>query len=607
MANEKFKVKFGLAVGDTSATIDSTTGNIVTAGTLDVQGGTITDSTGALSITTGAGNGDITLDPNGSGQTIVNSALDVNGNITGDLLQIDNIQIDANSILTTNTDGNLLLDPDGTGQVHLVTSSTQIGTGSANAQITTSGAHNMTLSTNNGNNSGTITIANGIAGNITIEPNTTGDIILGSDTVYVGDSGAAATITTNGNASLTIANGSGGSNNIVIDPTSGTTVNDGNLILGQLNTDVILNTNGTGDLDIRTGSWPTSANIKLNDGVNGDVVVDTDGTGEIDLNAPVNITGKTSIGGTLTTIGANNLVLNTNNGTNSGQIQITQGLDGNISIEPSGIGFIQAGAANTSTTVTTSGTGNLTLNTNFGTNAGSITLANGAFTSTGSSISGTTLTIGTLVSGTIGVGQSIHGGTVLTNTVITANISGTGSGSTWTVSKSQTVASSSLTGAGNITLAPNTTGDIALTLNNGGNLINSRNYVFGEIRSAATEALGDIWALNTTGTVQPFRGISIDNSADTTKLPGYIARSYSNTAGFRGRLVFERARGTAASPSAVQAGDFLGEVSVTGYSSTGWLNDNIITGGGVPGFFGFTAGENWERVPKVKILKGDPA
>ena len=47
------------------------------------------------------------------------------------------------------------------------------------------------------------------------------------------------------------------------------------MILGQLNTDVILNTNGTGDLDIRTGSWPTSANIKLNDGVNGDVVVDT--------------------------------------------------------------------------------------------------------------------------------------------------------------------------------------------------------------------------------------------------------------------------------------------------------------------------------------------
>ena len=289
--------------------------------------------------------------------------------------------------------------------------------------------------------------------------------------------------------------------------------------------------------------------------------------------------------------------LNVDNLNISGNTISSTNTNGDILITPNGTGdvdlvtdTVQVGDANATATITTNGTGNLVLNTNAGTNAGTLTLANGAFTSTGSSISGTTLTIGTLSTGTIQIGQSIHGGTVLTNTVITANISGSGSGSTWTVSKSQTVASSSLSGAGNITLAPNTTGDIALTLANGGNLINSRNYVFGEIRNAATEALGDIWALNTTGTVQPFRGITIDNSADTTKLPGYIARSYSNTAGFRGRLVFERARGTAASPSAVQSGDFLGEVDATGYSSTGWINDTLTV---VPGFFGFSATENW--------------
>jgi len=131
---------------------------------------------------------------------------------------------------------------------------------------------------------------------------------------------------------------------------------------------------------------------------------------------------------------------------------------------------------------------------------------------------------------------------------------------------------------------------LVLTFNNGGNLINSRNYVLGAIRNSTTEGLGDIWALNVTGTVQPFRGVTIDNSSDTTKLPGYLARSYSNTAGFRGRLVFERARGTAASPSAVQSGDQLGEVDATGYSSTGWINDTLTV---VPGFFGFTAAENW--------------
>jgi hypothetical protein len=82
MANEKFKVKFGLAVGDTAATVDGTTGNIVTSGTLDVQGGTVTDSTGALSITTGASNGDITLDPNGTGNVVC--TFSNGGNLTND-------------------------------------------------------------------------------------------------------------------------------------------------------------------------------------------------------------------------------------------------------------------------------------------------------------------------------------------------------------------------------------------------------------------------------------------------------------------------------------------------------------------------------------------
>jgi hypothetical protein len=227
MANEKFKVKFGLAVGDTSATIDGTTGNIITAGTLDVQGGTITDSTGALSITTGAGNGNITLTPNGTGDVILDS---------------DTVQIES--------------------------------------RLTTIGANNLILNTNDGTNSGQIQITQGAASNILITPNTTGDVYLESDTVYVGDNGAAATISTYGNAGLTITNGSG-SDNILIDPASGTAAIDGNLILGRLNTAAILTTNGTGNLDIRTGSWPTSANITLADGANGNITVTPHGTGEV--------------------------------------------------------------------------------------------------------------------------------------------------------------------------------------------------------------------------------------------------------------------------------------------------------------------------------------
>ena len=144
---------------------------------------------------------------------------------------------------------------------------------------------------------------------------------------------------------------------------------------------------------------------------------------------------------------------------------------------------------------------------------------------------------------------------------------------------------------GNITLAPNGTGDAAFTFNNGGNLTNTRNYVFGAIRNATTDSIGDIWALNATGPVQPFRGISIDNSSDTTKLPGLVLRNYNNTSTNRARIIFERARGTAASPTAVQSGDFLGEVAVGGANGAGtWVNDTVSVS---PAFFGFTAAENW--------------
>lgn len=64
----------------------------------------------------------------------------------------------------------------------------------------------------------------------------------------------------------------------------------------------------------------------------------------------------------------------------------------------------------------------------------------------GSTISGTTLTVGTLTSGIIYEWMQLTGTNVADDTYIVANISGSGSGSTWTVSKSQSVASTTITG-----------------------------------------------------------------------------------------------------------------------------------------------------------------
>ena len=65
---------------------------------------------------------------------------------------------------------------------------------------------------------------------------------------------------------------------------------------------------------------------------------------------------------------------------------------------------------------------------------------------TGSSIIGTTLTVGTLSSGIIYPWMKLSGAGIAEDTYITSNISGSGSGSTWLVSKSQTVGSTAITG-----------------------------------------------------------------------------------------------------------------------------------------------------------------
>jgi hypothetical protein len=64
------------------------------------------------------------------------------------------------------------------------------------------------------------------------------------------------------------------------------------------------------------------------------------------------------------------------------------------------------------------------------------------------SIAGTTLTVSAVTTGVLTVGQSISGTNVTAGTTITAILTGTGGVGTYTVSASQTVASTTITGSG---------------------------------------------------------------------------------------------------------------------------------------------------------------
>jgi len=76
-----------------------------------------------------------------------------------------------------------------------------------------------------------------------------------------------------------------------------------------------------------------------------DVDIIPNGTGDVNLGADTVQVGDNNADATITTQGTGDLILNTNNGTNSGTITIADGVDGAINLAPNGSGEVQAGGA----------------------------------------------------------------------------------------------------------------------------------------------------------------------------------------------------------------------------------------------------------------------
>ena len=112
----------------------------------------------------------------------------------------------------------------------------------------------------------------------------------------------------------------------------------------------ILDTNGNELIKV-TATGSATNELTIANAANGSAPT-ISATGSSDSNVNINIapkgSGETVIGtgaaaATLTTSGTHDLVLDTNSGTNSGSITITDGTDGNINIAPNGNGVVQAG------------------------------------------------------------------------------------------------------------------------------------------------------------------------------------------------------------------------------------------------------------------------
>ena len=138
---------------------------------------------------------------------------------------------------------------------------------------------------------------------INITPKGTGNVVLAGDTVAVGDSGSAATLTSNGAGTLTVT--TGGATDLVLSTNSGsssgtitiTDAADGNIAIAP---------NGSGAVVLDGLSWPTS------DGT-ADYVLKTDGSASLSW---TEVSGGTSwqaveTGATMTAVAGNGYFINT--------------------------------------------------------------------------------------------------------------------------------------------------------------------------------------------------------------------------------------------------------------------------------------------------------
>ena len=270
------------------------------------------------------------------GTLTASSAIITDANSKIDNLKVDNLDLNGNTISSTDANGNIVLDPAGTGYVSITGTNgivIPVGTTAQRApSIQGAVRYNTDTSSFEGYSGTTWGSLGGVRSvdgltYITAEsaPGASNDTLsfvtdnvermsLDTDSLDISN-----TITTT-NINSTLGSSS---------TTTGALVVDGGVgIAENLNVGGVINVDNL-RLDTNTlSSTDANGNITIAPNGTGDVHLDTDKVRIGDLNT-------TAI---FTTNGTGSLTLNTNDGTNSGSIQITQGADADIVITPNGTG-----------------------------------------------------------------------------------------------------------------------------------------------------------------------------------------------------------------------------------------------------------------------------
>ena len=110
--------------------------------------------------------------------------------------------MDANAITSTNNNGEIDINPNGTGLVSLNSATIRVGTGQGDTTISGNAEHNLIINTNNGTNSGSITIVDGADGDISITPNGNGSTHVKN---LIKNTPAPTSLTGTGDTTITVA------------------------------------------------------------------------------------------------------------------------------------------------------------------------------------------------------------------------------------------------------------------------------------------------------------------------------------------------------------------------------------------------------------------
>jgi hypothetical protein len=181
------------------------------------------------------------------------------------------------------------------------------------------------------------------------------------------------------------------------------------------------------------------------------------------------------------------------------------------------------------------------------------TAASATAVATGSSISGTTLTLGTVTSGTFSIGMVVSGTGVLAGTYISA-----GSGLSWTVTQSQTVASTTITGT--------TQKSIDIGVNGVSGSIT--NITLGSATSGATSITTINGALN-----YVLNTVTVTSGAGTIPV-GYKVNNFTNSGAVTMAITMATAGAVNGQMTMVRIYDFSAAAQTIGWTNT---EDSTVT------------------------------